>query len=68
LFDRFYRADDSRNRRTGGAGLGLAICKAIVEAHGGTIEVATELGKGSTLTVRLPVSKNSIEDARGVFQ
>ena len=39
LFERFYRADDSRNRATGGAGLGLAICKTLAEADGGTLEV-----------------------------
>jgi len=55
LFDRFYRADDSRNRRTGGAGLGLAICKAIADAHGGTLEVVSEVEKGSTFTLRLPL-------------
>lgn len=54
LFDRFYRADPSRSRTTGGSGLGLAITKHLVEAHGGTIEVASVLGGGSTFTVRLP--------------
>jgi two-component system, OmpR family, heavy metal sensor histidine kinase CusS len=54
IFDRFYRADDSRNRRTGGAGLGLAICKAIADAHGGSLEVSSAIGKGSAFTLRIP--------------
>lgn len=54
LFDRFYRVDTARNRAHGGAGLGLSIVKAIAEAHGGSAEVQSELGKGSTFTIRLP--------------
>ncbi len=54
IFDRFYRTDDSRNRRTGGAGLGLAICKAIADAHGGIFEVTSIPGHGSTFTLRTP--------------
>jgi heavy metal sensor kinase len=55
LFERFYRVDTSRNRAHGGAGLGLSIVKAIVEAHGGTVTVQSKLGAGSTFTLRLPV-------------
>jgi signal transduction histidine kinase len=55
-FDRFYQADSSLSRSAGGCGLGLSIVKFIVDAHGGSVGVRTEPGKGSTFTVRLPAA------------
>ena len=55
VFEPFYRADRSRARETGGAGLGLAIVAAIVEAHGGTVRLDTAPGAGATFTVTLPL-------------
>lgn len=54
IFERFYRTDRSRSRRTGGAGIGLTIVKAIVHAHGGTVAVDSEVGRGSSFVVTLP--------------
>ncbi|MBN1367021.1 MAG: HAMP domain-containing protein [Dehalococcoidales bacterium] len=54
IFERYYRVDPSRNRATGGSGLGLTIARRLVEAHGGTIEAQSELGKGSRFTFIIP--------------
>jgi len=55
MFERFVRADPSRSRETGGAGLGLAIASAIVRGHGGRIEARTRPGGGALFEVRLPI-------------
>ena len=54
LFERFWRADQSRSRSDGHSGLGLSIVKAIMDMHRGTIDVVSEPGRGSTFIVRLP--------------
>jgi signal transduction histidine kinase len=54
VFDRFYRGDPSRSRNTGGTGLGLAICKAIASRWQGTIDIESDLGSGTKVTVRFP--------------
>jgi two-component system, OmpR family, sensor kinase len=59
LFERFYRVESSRNRASGGAGLGLAICKRIAERHGGGLEVQSSEGEGATFTLSIPVGVQS---------
>jgi heavy metal sensor kinase len=58
LFERFYRVDKARSRAEGGAGLGLAICKHIAQVHHGKIEVQSQVGKGSTFSVSLPIAES----------
>jgi two-component system sensor histidine kinase SenX3 len=55
IFERFYRADQARSRRTGGTGLGLAIVKHAVQRHGGEVKLWSRPGRGSTFTIRLPL-------------
>jgi signal transduction histidine kinase len=57
IFERFYRVDRARSRASGGTGLGLAIVKHVAELHGGSVEVDSELGHGSTFTARFPLGE-----------
>jgi len=59
IFERFYQVDGSTRRRYGGMGLGLALVKEATEAHGGTVAVESEVGKGSTFTVALPIASQA---------
>jgi two-component system, OmpR family, sensor kinase len=62
VFERFYRADQARGRRTGGSGLGLAIVSALVAAHGGTVGVNTAPGHGATFWITLPLAPEAAAD------
>lgn len=60
VFEPFYRADASRSRKTGGYGLGLSLSKAITEAHGGRIEIQSEVGRGTTVRLYIPMIQNGV--------
>ena len=65
LFERFYRVDASRSRQIGGTGLGLSIVKHLAVLYGGEVSVESQVGKGSTFTVRLPMALNPVEKNDG---
>ena len=60
IFERFYRADESRSRESGGTGLSLSIAKWIAEAHHGTISVFSKVGEGSTFRVQIPLPDDEV--------
>jgi signal transduction histidine kinase len=63
IFDRFHQVDSSTTRVTGGFGIGLSLARHFVEAHGGTLTVASQLGEGSAFTMRVPLSPPTTTDA-----
>jgi two-component system sensor histidine kinase SenX3 len=65
VFERFFRVDEARSRRTGGTGLGLSIVKHTVQNHGGEVKVWSQLGRGSTFTIRLPAAETETPSPSG---
>ncbi|MDZ8171928.1 sensor histidine kinase [Microbacterium xanthum] len=65
IFERFYRTDQARSRRTGGTGLGLSIVKHAVQRHGGEVRLWSRPGRGSTFTIRLPLIEPPLEQSTG---
>ena len=65
IFERFYKADKSRTRSKEGSGLGLSIVKRIVEMHGGTIDLQSEVGRGTTFSVLLPEEAGQVSPGDG---
>ena len=62
VFERFYRVDKARSRDVGGTGLGLSIVKHLAQSFGGSVELESQLGKGSTFRIHLPVGQPGNDD------
>ncbi len=62
IFNRFYRVDKARSRNVGGSGLGLSICKQIIDIHKGKIEVESSMKKGSAFYVKIPITMRGLND------
>jgi signal transduction histidine kinase len=63
IFDRFYQVDNSATRRYGGTGMGLALVRRLVQAHGARVDVTSSVGKGTCVSLRWPVSAAPAEDS-----
>jgi len=63
IFDEFQQVDNTSTRKKGGTGLGLSISRRIVELHGGTIAVTSEVGTGSTFKITIPINAQPVRDA-----
>ena len=68
VFERFFRADSSRSRHTGGSGLGLSIVKHVAQNHGGDVRVWSQAGNGSTFTIRLPAASHAAAASLGALE
>jgi two-component system phosphate regulon sensor histidine kinase PhoR len=64
VFERFYRVDKARSRKLGGTGLGLSIVKNVAMAHGGRVEVDSEVGKGSVFRIHIPNGVHNLRNAQ----
>ncbi len=67
IFDRFYRVSSARSRSIGGSGLELAIAQAIIQSHHGSIDVQSNLGEGSTFTIKLPFNIPPLKTVRSIY-